>query len=274
MGTELERTITASLQLSKAGREICPAVIQDAVRWALTRYTAKDAEKAAKTRLHGFYGAWVDEGWLKRAEKTLSALEHGEMDAREAAVALLHVHGSTSERLAHIRECYDRIFAACGVPATALDIACGMNPVSFRLLGLDTVTLTAIDAGTHVTAVLNRFFALSSMPNAAACAGDAMTALPAGRYDMALVMKFLPLAERLVKGGALRLLNSIHAGHIVVSFPTRSLSGRNVGMEKNYSEWFEGLGFEGRIIDRFVCGNEVFYIVDKYESEHSVWQPG
>jgi 16S rRNA (guanine(1405)-N(7))-methyltransferase len=261
MGIECEKSLSESLLRSKAGREVCPAVVRNTARWALARHPAKEAEKAAKARLHQFYGSWVAEGWAKRAEKALTELERDDIGAQQAAERLLSAHSSTRERLAHIGECYDRIFAACGAPPSVLDIACGMNPVSFCLLGMSGQRILGVDAGTAVADTLNRFFALSDMQNAVACAGDVMDSLPAGRYDLALVMKFLPLAERLERGGALKLLGSIDADRIVVSFPTRSLSGRNVGMERNYSAWFEGLGYRGGIVNRFVCAEEIFYIV-------------
>lgn len=261
MGAEFERALAGSLAASRAGREVCPAVVENAVRWALQRYPVKEAEKAAKARLHQFYGSYVSEGWVKRADKTLAELAHGGIGAAEAAAALLALHGSTRERLGHIEECYGKIFSVSGRPASVLDIACGLNPVSFYLMSMNGVHLTAADAGSAVTDILNRFFTLAGMADARAYACDASAELPQGRFDLALVMKFLPLAERLEKGGALKLLNSIDARHIAVSFPTRSLSGRNVGMERNYSQWFEGLGFEGNIIDRFLYGDEIFYIV-------------
>lgn len=262
MSAETERSIVDKVLSSKAGREISPQVVMSAVQWALQRHPAKDAEKAAKARLHQFYGSWVPEGWAKHAEKILSDMERGSLNTQDAATRLLSLHSSTRERLDHIGECYEAIFASCGPPASALDIACGMNPLSFSLIGKGNIRLFAVDAGKAVVEALDRFFALAGMANARAAAGDALATLPEGRFDLALVMKFLPLAERMEKGGALKLMNSIHASHIAVSFPTRSLSGRNVGMEKNYSEWFEELAFQGEIISRFMCGDEIFYIVN------------
>lgn len=263
MNADIENTLTEKVLISRAGREVSPSVVRSAVQWALARYTPKEAEKAIKARLHQLYGSYVGEGWLKDARKILTRMECGELDGSTAAQKLLTLHSSTKERLAHIDECYNRIFAICGKPATVLDIACGLNPLSFYTLGLKGISLLAQDAGNEVVEVLNRFFALVGMANARAEVGDALGSLPPDLFDLALVMKFLPLTERMEKGGALRLLSGIHARHIVVSFPTRSLSGKNVGMERNYSEWFEGLGFDGEIMDRFVCGDEVFYVVDR-----------
>ncbi len=262
MKADLAQPLFEKVRASKAGREINPAVVGAAVRWALARFHPKDAEKAAKTRLHQLYGSYVGEGWAKAAAKTLALLEAGELAPQDAALRLMALHGSTAERLDHIGECYERIFAAAGTPASVLDIACGLNPLAFALPGMPQAAITALDAGQDIAALLNRFFAAAALPRANAESGDAMAALPAGPYDLALLMKFLPLAERIETGGALRLLRAIPARRIVVSFPTRSLSGRNVGMEKNYSEWFESLGFEGEMLERFICGGEVYYVVE------------
>lgn len=261
MKPDLEQTLLEKICASKAGREIDPAVVGAAVRWALARYNPKDAEKAAKTRLHQLYGSYVGEGWSKAAGKVLSQLQAGVLPQEDAARKLMALHGSTRERLDHVQECYARVFAVTGMPASVLDVACGLNPLAFALPGMTGASIEAIDAGQDVADVLNHFFAAAPMPLARASAGDAMVELPAGHYDLALIMKFLPLAERIETGGALRLLRAIPARRIVVSFPTRSLSGRNVGMEENYSKWFEGLGYSGDILERFVCGEEVFYLV-------------
>lgn len=263
MKPETETTILNSVLASRAGREVSSGAALSAVRWALARHKPADAEKAARARLHQLYGSWVAEGWARKAQAVLTAMERGEEGAASAARKLLALHASTRERLPYIEECYARIFAACGSPSSVLDVACGLNPLSFCLMEMRGIRLEAMDMGTSVVEALNRFFNLSGMANACAGAGDALADLPSGPFDLALVMKFLPLAERMEKGGAVKLLDSIHAQRIVASFPTRSLSGRNVGMERNYSEWFEGLGFKEEIVERFVCGEEVFYVIKK-----------
>ena len=254
-------TLANKVLSSKAGREVSPDVVREAVRWALERYSSKDAEKAVKTRLHQMYGSYVEDGHIKEANRIVSALEQNQLDSREAALKLMALHSSTRERLQQLKECYGKLLSACGRPESVLDIACGFNPLSFYLLGLTTVRITAIDAGCDIAALLNRFFAAAGMANARAVSGDARIGIPAGQVDLALVMKFLPLCERMEKGGALKLLRSIDAKYIVVSFPTKTLSGRNVGMEGNYALWFEGLGYEGKIISKFNASNELFYLI-------------
>lgn len=250
------------LTASKAGRAVSPDVVRGAAAWALERHKPKDAEKAAKTRLHQLYGSYIVEKELEQAEEIVAALERGELDAPSAARALLPLHGSTRERLADLQACYDAIWQVCGAPERVVDIACGFNPLSFCALGRTGFDLEAVDAGQDMVALLNRFFAAAGQSEFHAQAGDALKSPPAGRYDLALVFKFLPLAERLRRGGARALLDSLDARHIVVSFPTRTLGGRNVGMEGNYAQWFQSLGYPGKVIHSFTLSNELFLIVE------------
>ena len=58
------------------------------------------------------------------------------------------------------------------------------------------------------------------------------------------------------------VMNAIDADYLVVSFPTRTLGGRNVGMEAHYSDWMDSHLPESRTIAaRFVADNELFYIL-------------
>ena len=58
------------------------------------------------------------------------------------------------------------------------------------------------------------------------------------------------------------LLERLNAAWAAVSFPTRTLSGRSVGMERNYSSAFEeNCPQRFAIADRFVAGNELIYVL-------------
>jgi len=83
-------------------------------------------------------------------------------------------------------------------------------------------------------------------------------------FDLALVLKTLPCLEQLRKGAGLMLLHSIHARHIAVSYPTKSLGGRSKGMEEFYEAQFAGLLREtGWSAVRMAFANETVYIVQK-----------
>lgn len=262
MNDDTVRELTKKVLASRAGREVSPDVVLGAVQWALARWKPAEAERRTRGRLHQLYGSYVVEGWLKTARAVLDELSRGACDARTAAERLLALHGSTRERAGCAVELYEKICSVCGRPRAVLDVACGLNPVSLFLTEIGAARILALDAGKDVVDVLNRFFSLAGMAGARALACDALQGLPEERFNLALILKFLPLAERMERGGALKVLRAVNAGHIAVSFPTRSLGGRNVGMERNYAQWFESLGYEGRVLDRFVLGDELVYVVE------------
>ena len=84
----------------------------------------------------------------------------------------------------------------------------------------------------------------------------------AERFHIALLFKILPLLERQKSGSAMEIMNAVNAEYLVVSFPTRTLGGRNVGMEKNYSDWMEAHMPENRTVAaRFTTDNELYYVL-------------
>ena len=79
---------------------------------------------------------------------------------------------------------------------------------------------------------------------------------------MALLLKLLPLLERQRSGAALEAMGAVDAEYLVVSFPTRTLGGRGVGMAAHYGAWMaEHMPPNRRVADSFETGSELFYIL-------------
>ena len=245
---------------SKKYRGVCP----DTVRriWAECEYRykkPKDADKAAREALHGITGAfltpqeaqhlaWDMQAW--RIDKTDVGLER-----------MLSRHASTRERLPLDRRdaLYERIFTITGRPRSVLDLACGINPL---YLGARGLRATGVDISGEAVAIVNAFGSNYSIPVDAVCDDLLCGGLPRQRYDVALLFKVLPLLERQQTGSALRVMEGVNAAFLAVSFPTRSLGGRNVGMADHYSRWMEAHLPMGRgVADRFETENELFYIL-------------
>ena len=176
----------------------------------------------------------------------------------DAALArILSLHASTRERLplAAMDALYAQLFELVGKPRRVLDLACGLNPIYLAARGVGVVGL---DAHLGAVALVNRFAEENGL-DARAEGADLRTAeLPEERFDLALVFKLLPLLG--AEGYA--LLERLNASWAAVSFPTRTLSGRSVGMERNYSSAFEeNCPEKYRIAGRFVAGNELIYVL-------------
>ena len=241
------------LRTSKKYRDVCPDTIARIIGECEGRYKkTRDLDKAVREKLHGITSAFMSEQEYKRARKLA-----GEFSS-ENLEELLSCHASTRERLplSAMDALYQRIFEITGEPESLLDLACGMNPVYF-LGKYPEMQVTGMDISGQSVNII------------ALCGGNALhgdllceNAIPPERFDVCLLFKILPLLDRQKMGAALDVLNSVNAKHIVASFPTRTLGGRNVGMEENYSAWMESHMPENReIAARFVTDNELFYIL-------------
>lgn len=245
--------IIAKILSSKKYSGLCEDTIRRVTEDCCRRYKkAKDAEKAARETLHGITGAFMGADELKRAKEFMAG---GNMD--EA----LRLHSSTKERMP-LDAFYEEMFSHTGKPSHVLDIACGLNPYYLGSIG---IRVTGVDINAALMEALNEW-AETSGAQVRAYSHDVLCEkpLPEGDYDLALVMKLLPVLETQKKGAAIALMKSIPASRIAVTFPTRTLGGRKVGMDRHYTQWFEGiLTEEFSASARYIFNDELVYIVDR-----------
>ena len=232
---------------------VCPDTVSRLEKWAAERYASpKEADKAVKTALHQITGAFMTPAEVKTARRLLQ-----EPDADAALQKTLALHASTRERLGHIGAFYDRLFSGLEVKS-ALDLACGLNPLYLGGLGLKA---RGVDISGKCVELINAWAQKLEWDVSARC-DDLLCGCEMEACDIALCMKLLPVIERQEKGGALRLLRRVPAPLIAVTFPTATLGGRRVGMERHYSERFEPMiqdDFE--TLRREVIFDELTYII-------------
>ena len=244
------------LTTNKKYRDVCPDTIARVISECEGRYKkAKDLEKAVREKLHGVTSAFNDLG--SGIQCAVMQLNPGD---DEALTEILSRHASTRERLplSGMDALYRRIFQTTGAPDVILDLACGLNPV--YLLHRFDCDVVGVDISKSCVELIDG----DALENSRGIWADLLCegAIPPERFHMALLFKILPLLERQRSGSALEILRRIDAEYLVVSFPTRTLGGRNVGMEENYSRWMEQHLPENReIADRFTTENELFYIL-------------
>lgn len=259
MGNEL----LEKLLRSKNYRDICPDTIRRVWAECEKRYKrAKDVDKAVREALHGISGAFMTPQEARQLAYDMQAWHVGRTDSD--LEKMLIRHASTRERLplSDMDAMYGRIFATTGRPRSVLDLACGINPLYLAARGIET---TGVDISGAAVYAVNCFHESYRMPASARCA-DLLCpgAIPSERFDVALLFKLLPLLERQESGGAARVMAAVNAGHMIVSFPTRTLGGRSVGMSENYARWMQTHLPKGMdILDRFETRNELFYIITK-----------
>ncbi|MGL4651753.1 MAG: 16S rRNA methyltransferase [Caldilineaceae bacterium] len=248
--------VTAAILASSKYRALHP----DLVRWVVAREAAKgrpanEVEKAARAKLHQVVTAYLPE--RPAVERWLAELAAAppELEAQRAVCRrLLAFHASSRERLPLLDSFYGPLFAGVagpiggdGLPTApvVLDLACGMNPLALPWMGLPAgARLIACDVQTDLTGLLAR--ALPLLESTTGVQGEAfawnlLAGAPPVRADVALLLKTLPCLEQLDVTLPERLLASVNAPLLIVSFPVRSLGGRSKGMAATYQAHFETL---------------------------------
>ncbi|GCF11365.1 16S rRNA methyltransferase [Dictyobacter arantiisoli] len=240
----LEQIKQDILQSSKY-KHICPDLISYIGAQELDkRRTLKEAIKATRSKLHQIGGAYLDRSetftnWLELLQGALQAEEPDKI--KQACAEIMTNHASTRERLPILTEFYSSIFSQLPPIHSVLDIASGLNPLALPWMPLPTnCTYHAYDIYQHMINFINAYFQLSKRPGEARMC-DVIQTSPTETVDLALVLKVLPTLEQIEKNAAHRLIHTIHAHHIVVSYPIHSLSGRNKGMAANYEKHFAQL---------------------------------
>jgi len=231
-----------------------------------------DSVKAVKTKLHQIYGAYTQDNAHKKAAKLLDEMQSIEgIDSTqhpytEIANKLLSLHASTKERLPCYSEFYDFILEHTGQIESILDIGCGYNPFSIPLIpDANLKAYYAYDIDTKTAELINRFFIILGLPPLATCADLAIT-IPQDTADIAFMCKLLPVLEAQSPGSGFRLARGLNVRHLLITYPLKSLGGREKGMARHYTIAFERALVEGELgqfglVSKKQVGQEMLYLL-------------
>ena len=270
--TPLDQLIQAVLSSPKY-KTVCPDLVEHLGQQELAkRRSLKEAVKAVKNKLHQIggaylaekmlYAAWLDELQVAQSPHPVAGatpLSHWERgkdegflppaaheigplsNLRPVCARILSHHASTRERLPILDQFYTTLLAGLPPIHTVLDLACGLNPLTTPWLPqLANIEYYAYDIYQDMMDFLNGFFAIAGV-NSRAEAADIIHACPTRPADLVLLLKTIPCLEQVDKSAGARLLDSLNAPHLLVSFPAHSLGGRSKGMTAHYAAHFEAL---------------------------------
>lgn len=264
--TDLERVV-AELAASRKYKTLAPELLRRVARRALRGGGGQDeVVKRAKRRLHQLYAAFLAPPELERVEKLVAALPPAPDEAalRATCREVLKRHASTRERSEPDAHFYTEIWKTTGPPRRVVDLGCGLHPFALPWMGLASdCEYVALDVDTRIVAPIATLFRAMRQRGSAAAfdlladeedegagslgePGDdaeesAARAALRAPADVAFALKLLPTLERQRTDASLHLLRSLRAKHLVVSFPSASLSGRDKGMDSSYRRFLEGL---------------------------------
>src|SRR3989344_7595937 len=224
--------------------------------------------KNVRAQLRRVYGLFRDDA--KERKSAVEVLLKAPSAARAALLQqILSTHSSTQERLPIYEQLYSRIFAISGKPKNILDLGCGINPFSFSYMKLKECTYYAYDVNEEEIQSLNIYFRLLHQENIhfqgrAELLDIRSEAVLAKDLPVAEVCFLFKMTEVLDRGkGHTKteaVLKKIPAKQIVVSFATKTMSGKKMtAPRRKWMEWLcKRLGYEYTLLE---FPNEIFYVV-------------
>ncbi len=259
--------LTQAVLSSPRYRGIPQELVRDiGARELAKRRTLAEAIKATKSKLHQIGGAYLASRDYARWLATLTqASETGGASALQAACRqVMGYHASTRERLPILEQFYTRALADVPPARVVLDLACGLNPLALPWMPLaEDAEYYAYDLYQDMADFLTGFLALARVRGQAE-ARDVLRRPPTQAADLALLLKALPCLEQIDAGASLRLLEAVNARHVLVSFPARSLGGKQKGMAQNYEAHFRQLVVDKPwAITRFAFATEIAFLIEK-----------
>src|SRR2546421_9176506 len=264
---QIDRLIEAVLASSKY-KSIGVDFIKYIGMQELSRHhNLKQAIKSTKNKLHQIGGAyqtsaprysvWLDE--LKFAKRSGNK-EH----FLDTCKWIMQYHSSTRERLPILEQFYSTMLANLPPINSVIDIACGLHPLAIPWMPLrEHVQYFAYDIYEDMIGFLNDSLALMPV-QASGKVSDVIHSCPTQKVDAAFLLKAIPCLEQVDKSAGMRLLETINADHLVVSFPAASLGGKNKGMVMNYEAHFvEVIRDKNWSMKRFVFPTELVFLISK-----------
>lgn len=225
----------------------------------------REAVHAARQKLHNIAAPYLGDPDYDEAEAKLAqAYQAGnEAAMRQFCEWILGQHASTAERLPHLEEFYEAIFAVTGKPQILLDLACGLNPFALPWMGLPAgVKYHAYDIHGPRLALINRFLEcmglepLAHMQDVIACPVEQ-------EADAAFLLKEAHRFEQRRRGVNRGLWAALPVRWLAVSLPASGLSGRH-DLSAGHRALVHGISEErGWPVMEIQVGDELIFCIDK-----------
>jgi len=264
---QLDQLIKAVLKSPKY-RNVCEDLIKNIGKRELSkRKNLKIAIKSTKNKLHQIGGAYFLKKpnycfWLEKLRK---AKKSGNEDLfRKTCAEIMSYHYSTRERLNILDQFYVQIFSLLPPVQSIMDVACGFHPLSIPWMPVsEKVKYYAFDVYKDLTSFLNEFMVINDVQGYAEVR-DVTQHAPEINTDLAFILNTIPCLEQIEKSAGLKILESINANFLAVSFPAQTLGGREKNMLKHYEARFNKLTQEKDwVIQRLEFGSELVFLITK-----------
>jgi 16S rRNA (guanine(1405)-N(7))-methyltransferase len=264
---QLDQLVNAVLRSSKY-RNVCKDLIRNIGGRELSkRKNLKTAVKSTKNKLHQIGGAY----FLKKPDydlwlqKLRIAKKSGNNEFfLKTCTEIMGYHYSTRERLNGLNQFYAQIFSLLPPIQSIMDVACGLHPLSIPWMPISArVKYYAFDIYRDLIEFLNGFMAIHGVQGYAE-ARDVTLHPPEIYADLVFVLNTIPCLEQVDRSAGLNILDSINAKFLAVSFPVRTLGGKEKNMPRFYEARFNRLTQEKDWkIQRLESQSELVFVIAK-----------
>lgn len=261
--------IIADIKESRKYRHTAEETIRNLLETEIKKHKrTRDAVKSTRRKLHNVVASYLGNPSYAAAKKELDgAFGYGDSDTiKDVCRKLMSCHASTRERLPVLADFYIKIFETTGRPQVILDLACGLNPLSFRWMNLPPTTkYYGFDIHEERVDFLNYYSALQGLSHHFFLQ-DVLVRHPTDRADIALILKEVHRFEKRQRGSSLALFRDLNVRFLVVSLPTFNLPGKKNRAE-HYKRFFYSLiKDESWEVRELEFQREVVFCVDKVRS--------
>ncbi len=218
--------------------------------------SVKKIIKSVRNSLRNAYGVFLAKDYTK-IDSFLDRLKKDK--SIESHKKLLWLHSSTRERFYFYPDFYEWIFSITGKPGTIMDIACGLNPMSYVFMDISSVKYYAYDLNEKDAEILNRYFRIMGIEGKARKLDLNSDRLPAIKSDVCFALKIFDILDNKTVES---IVNGIRCNFLVASFPTKTISLRKMNYTKRggFERMLKRLGLS---FHKNEFENELVYVIKK-----------
>lgn len=246
---------------------VCKDTIKDLViRSMQNKKREKDIVNDVRDKLHNIVANYLgDLNYELELQNLTDATSLNDLEQLKLACSkVMSCHTSTRERLPILDRMYQSIFEITGYPEVILDLACGIHPLAIPWMNLPFTNTRyfAYDIIPNRVAFLNDYLSLIGLKRTV-FTQDILVDPPGIEADVAFIFKEVHRFEQRQKGSTVKLLGALHAKYIVVSLPTKNMSG-NINFLDSYKKMFYNvLGGMKWSISEILFDSEIFFCIKK-----------
>ena len=225
-----------------------------------------ELEKRVREKTHNIVALYLGELDYGKAINEFMRIKNDSLLLKDFSLKALMSHASTKERGQDLDAFYQELFSRIGKVGSIADLACGLYPLGLPFMGLQLDTAYyAYDLNKIRVDFLNMF--ISELGYHGGCFHqDILINPPLVECDVAFFFKEAHRFEKRQPGVLPFFLDSIKAPKIVISLPLQSF-GTHLQIYQKYEKIFcEYTKKRGWYMDKFIIGNEVFFIIDKTQA--------